>query len=348
MDILPYIILFLVVALNLFINTKGSNKIVFFILFIFSAIRYDVGYDYMSYYNTILFHPEYDRFELFESWFVRISNHYFIQLFYIINSFITVYCVKWGTERLSKNVSLSALIFLCFPLLYTHSFSVIRFWTAVSIVFLASSFLFNKKPLWYLALVILSIGFHKSAIVGLLFLPLFYLNISRIANIAILIVGFIGGQYVFGKIVGGVMPENDFSEALVMYAQRESSNSMAKIPYLYLVIDIIGLLFWQKSKGAQNEYLNKIITFFNCGVAIIFLFSFDATLSSRLCRPFLLYIIILLPQILQKFKRNYGIYQISMVSTVCVCGTLLIYLVSIYNDSLGKSEYLPYRIFFLE
>lgn len=349
MEILPYLLVLFLVILNIGVNTKTSNNIVFFVLFLFGAMRYNVGYDFPSYMHVIEYMPNYERFEIFERWLVNFAHNSFAQLFFIVNSFITVYFVKWGLERISPNMAVSALIFLCFPLLYTHSFSVIRFWSAVAIIFYASTWLFSGK--WYvsLGLMFLAIGFHLSAIIGLLFIPLYYLKINRLLNICILLIGFICGKLVLNQILGGSMVENDFSDSLEHYAKAANTgNSMTKIPYFYLIIDLFALLAWKNNKGDEenrNVY-QKISTYFNVGVSMIFLFSFDSTLSSRLCRPFLLYIIVLVPYYLMRYKKDFVSYRLLLGSAIIISSVLLIYIITIYNESIGKSEYLPYEVFF--
>ena len=66
MDIVPYVLLLLMLGVNLCINTRRSNNFMFFVLFVFSAIRYDVGFDYPGYIETIVSGSDWaiNRFEL--------------------------------------------------------------------------------------------------------------------------------------------------------------------------------------------------------------------------------------------------------------------------------------------
>lgn len=170
LETIPYLLILSILIANLSINTKKSNNFCFLILFVFSAIRFNVGYDYMSYYNILKYHSDYDRFEFFEYILQQFSAKYYLPFFYIANSFITVYFVKWGVDKLSPNISVSAVAFLCMPLLYTHSFSIIRFWSAVAILFYASTFLKEKRWIVFSLLWLLSMGFHSSAIIGIIFI----------------------------------------------------------------------------------------------------------------------------------------------------------------------------------
>ena len=63
MDIVPYVLLLLMLGVNLCINTRRSNNFMFFVLFVFSAIRYDVGFDYPGYIETIVSDFDINRFD---------------------------------------------------------------------------------------------------------------------------------------------------------------------------------------------------------------------------------------------------------------------------------------------
>lgn len=346
-DTIPYLLLLLLLIINISINSKASNCFCFLTLFIFSAIRFDVGYDYMSYYNILKYYPDYDRFELFERILQQLSAQYYLPLFYIINSFITVYFVKRGIEKLSPNISLSAFAFLCIPLLYTHSFSIIRFWSGTAILFYASTFLYNKKWKPFILLWLLSLGFHNSMIIGILFIPLYIFRFSRTLNITFLIISFLGGKFILTYVLGGLLPENIYTDSLVNYANKANTGSgLTKLPYVFLFFDIIALLFMSRKTYDTNLSKNRIITIYNIGVCILFLFSFDATLSSRLCRPFLTYLIILIPTILKELHGQTK--HLATLSFILITGALYFYAITIYNASLCKSEYLPYRIIFFE
>ena len=348
LDTIPYILLLCLLLFNLTINTRKSNNLCFFVLFVFSAIRYDVGFDYMMYLDILRYEPDYDRFEFLEYLLQRFAAHTYIPIFFIVNSFITVYFAKWAIEKLSVNVSVSLLAFLCLPLLYTHSFSIIRFWSGVSVLFYATTFLYEKKWYHFAIFYIISYFLHGSMVVGILFIPLILFKVSRIANIILLIFSFIGGEFVFNRILGvSLVDYGILGERLNYYAKIATTDGgMTKIPYIYLAIDILFLFLWTRNKNKSSAALHKYITIFNIGVCILFLLSFDNTLNSRLCRPFLIYIILVVPLILKHLRGEKR--RISTFAFTLAASALFIYTITIYNDTLGKSEYLPYRIIFLE
>lgn len=348
LDTIPYLLLLGLLMINMKINSKASNNLCFFIIFIFSAIRYDVGYDYMMYLDILRYEPDYDRFEFLEYLLQRFAAQTYIPIFFIVNSFITVYFAKWAIEKLSVNVSISLLAFFCLPLLYTHSLSIIRFWSGVSVLFYATTFIYEKKWIHFAVFYIISYFLHGSMVVGILFIPLVLFEISRIANIILLIFSFVGGEFVLNRLLGSSLADYGIlGERLNYYANiGDTESAMTKIPYLYLAIDILFLFLWTRNKNKSSAVLHKYITIFNIGVSILFLFSFDNTLNSRLCRPFLIYIILVVPLILKHLRGETK--RMSTLAFTLAASALFLYTITIYNDTLGKSEYLPYRIIFLE
>lgn len=346
-DSIPYIILFIFCALNIRKNTKSSNEMVFFVLFVFSALRCDVGYDYMGYSHTIKYGSEFEvnRLEIGERWLLLISRQYFPQLFFIVNSFISVFFTKKALEKLSPNVSISALVFLCFPNMYLNSMGVVRFWSAIAIVFYASTFLHEKKYIYYCIFQIIALLFHNAAIVGLFFVPLYLFRIPYWVNYAILAFGFIGGELVLGEILSGILPTNAYSDQLIRYAEIEVSESgMSKIPYFYLILDIILLIGFRRLR--KSEIFYKSLTIFNVGVAAIFLFSFQTTLSLRMSLPFLVYILILAAYVVKEPSKVMD-YKSKNLIFIILSFALMMYAIMIINATLGRSQYLPYKLFFL-
>lgn len=348
LDTIPYLLLLGLLMINMKINSKASNNLCFLVLFVFSAIRYDVGYDYMMYLDILRYEPDYDRFEFLEYLLQRFAAQTYIPIFFIVNSFITVYFAKWAIEKLSVNVSISLLAFFCLPLLYTHSLSIIRFWSGVSVLFYATTFIYEKKWIHFAVFYIISYFLHGSMVVGILFIPLVLFEISRIANIILLIFSFVGGEFVLNRLLGSSLADYGIlGERLNYYANiGDTESAMTKIPYLYLAIDILFLFLWTRNKNKSSAVLHKYITIFNIGVSILFLLSFDNTLNSRLCRPFLIYIILVVPLILKHLRGETK--RMSTLAFTLAASALFLYTITIYNDTLGKSEYLPYRIIFLE
>lgn len=100
----PYLsILMLITFLYFF---KNSYNKILFVLFIYSAIRYEVGTDYKTYYNILkennLFQIE--RMEILNKLIVKLT--YYLgdyQFFFIIYSLIIVFFIGLGMKKISDN-----------------------------------------------------------------------------------------------------------------------------------------------------------------------------------------------------------------------------------------------------
>lgn len=349
LTLIVYCIVFIIGCFNVYSNTKLSNSFFFFCIFLLSAFRFDVGYDFPTYYNVIKDNNifEINRFEPAERLLIILSQKTDPQIFFIINSFISVYFTKWALQKLSLNLSLSGLAYLCLPNMFLYDMNVIRYASALSIIFYASTFIYENKYLIYIALIIFATLFHQAAIIGLLYFPLIKINLPFFINFIILAIGVIGGNFLIIKIITLFSFQNSYSEEFISYAIRDGSSGMNKIPYFYLFIDIVILLLYKKF--FNKKLLYKFLTIFNIGVTFIFLFKINATLATRLSLPFLSYLLILIPyflnyDIIKWLKRKKGYIQLIIFG---FCFIFYIYFITIYNESLGRSQYLPYKIFFL-
>lgn len=113
------------------------------IIFVFSAFRYNVGWDYEQYYWTIVYNLDTNivsRGELLTIGLVELSRNLGIaNIYFFLNSFLTIFLVALVIDNYSKDKWMSILVFIAFPLFFLNSLSVIRFFSALAIVFF-----FNK------------------------------------------------------------------------------------------------------------------------------------------------------------------------------------------------------------
>lgn len=313
-------------------------------LLCFSAFRYDVGYDYLNYYDAVQVAQVFNM-EFFQSIIIETSYKLrFPQLFFIVNSFITVSCIYWGLKRKSPNLSISLFAFLCVPLMFLHSMSIVRFWTALSVVFVASTYLLDKKYLHFIILNTLAIGFHNAAIFGYLFLPLIFIRIGKVANLLLLIASVFISAILQSYLSGITNVSNIFAQSFLDYANAdEAVDGFSRLPYVFLLFDLY-LIFGTERIQKQRPEVKRYILIYNMGCCVMFLLSFQPTLSSRLSRFFLIYSILIIPYIIE-CKTKLGLRGKKLVLFV-VCAFFYFFMLTIFNYSLKRHEYLPYQLFF--
>lgn len=198
-----YIIIFLMLSFLEF-SKKKKNFFCYLILVIFIGIRYEVGFDFESYYNLgekseyiilDLFRKniplsfdsspsfyQYYRFEILNKilykivWFFKGGG----QLAIFFYSFLTIYLFKISIEFVKNKTVLPWLIFYSVPIYLFYYLSIMRQGIAILLCFFSYRFILKKELLKFLLTVLVAIGFHKSAVI---FIPAFFLRNVNLRSI---------------------------------------------------------------------------------------------------------------------------------------------------------------------
>lgn len=340
--LIPYLVLFF---LSLIVDQSRSSKFYWFFIFIlalFSGLRYDVGYDYQSYTYKIEESLVYN-FEPINVWIVMLCNKLnYSQLFFIVHSFITLFTLGYAFNRISTRPSFTLILFIGFPLLFLNTMSVVRFWTALSIVFLGSVFLYEGSIKKYLILLIVAVGFHTSAVAGFLFILFKYIKIPLRINCIIIVCSFIISF--FSKTILGGMEygSNIYMQLFSEYVNKdEMASGLSIIPFILLGFDIL-FLYYYKRLSHVDKKAETLITIYNIGCCIMLIMSFNTTLSIRLSRYFTIYLLIIIPYIVA-FIGNKSLFG-NKAMWIIMSLFFYIYQLCIFNDSLMKYEFLPYKL----
>lgn len=155
-----------------------------FIIIVFSLIRYDVGWDYMNYYD-IARDPESDldfqRFSFFWKQIILFANFCKLpelsiiipSIFIYVFSFAGIYLFHGGDK---VKICYSLLVYSLWPYFYLSTFSTIRQGLAIAICLLIYSLLKKKKLFWPFLLFLFNIFVHPSSVVSIIMFPLIILN----------------------------------------------------------------------------------------------------------------------------------------------------------------------------
>lgn len=139
--------------------------IAFFLVFIPSAIRYDIGTDYLSYVRIFENLDILENYKLKEpgfyyiSWVLKANNIHFQSMFATFAFIFTAVAFKAYPRN---NAWL--LHFLFFSMLWFFSFNGMRQAVALSWCMLATFNFFNKHYLKFIILILIAITFHQTAI----------------------------------------------------------------------------------------------------------------------------------------------------------------------------------------
>lgn len=345
-NLFPYIILVLVGLFSLYAKKNTVLYLFILLLFVVSALRFDVGSDYLTYYNMIVYEEGFvERIEYLEYLLISFSRFLnFPQFFFIVNTFFTLFFLYFAIKRLSIKPEWSWFVFLCLNVFYLQSMSTVRYHLALTIIFWGSTFLNEKRYAVFLGSLLLALGIHSSAIVAVLFIPFYLFRFNRIVNIAFLLISFSISSVVF-MFIKSVDVGNVFFSILQAYTLKDhQAQAFTKLPYVFHAINICFLLFYDKLRRIHPNMV-VYLTIFNISCCLMQIFSFNITLSTRLSRYFFIYILLIIPFIVTIPK--YG----KLLRQIIVLFLIGIYFLSFFVNYQSayiqgiKSEFLPYKLF---
>lgn len=352
-----YFLLVFLIFLFHELNRQNEKRFVFLsfsLLFLFAALSYDVGWDYLPYYQALTFELSYDRFEKIEYLLAVFSRSIdFPQFFFIVNDFIVVLFLMLAIYKESKNRYLSIIVFLCFPLFYLGGLSELRFAAALSIVLFGYVFYLKEgKPVKFLITIGVAYFFHSAILAIILVFPLYYVKVSKTINVVALIASFMLSQVFFtwlSSYQGLAAMGNDY-ERLSWYLERGGDiGGQTKLHYFFLLLNVFNLVEYNKLVKLDEDNA-RYITLFNVGCCLAFLFSSNTVLMGRFSKIYYFFIIFLIPFYSQLFPR----FSKGTVNRVIIFISILLYAIQLALPNYNGMEpgrintYWPYRVFFLQ
>lgn len=199
-----FIIMFILLGVMMIPNNSRHKSIIalfcFLLLWIIQALRApeigcDPYYTYIPHFmnqgdvdlSNIIQEPDRYKFEPGYHIYTRIIRFltHSGQMFVTITSFIVIGFITIIFRKYSNNITLSFVIFAGL-ILYHFSFSGLRQSLALGLTFFSTIYIYKRKLLIFLGLVLLAFTFHKSSII---FLPAYFLFNIHISKKVIIISG---------------------------------------------------------------------------------------------------------------------------------------------------------------
>lgn len=322
---IPYGILLITVCFLCYLNQKKSSKtirkLIFFILGVFSGIRYYVSVDYGNYCD-VFYAIKYGGYYSIEKSFVlisRIVQHFggTPQIIFLFYSLLFSYFVFQFIEKESTDFTFSVIIFLCFAPFYLSSFNTIREFLSVSILLYSLTIDESKKAKIFV-LVLIAICIHTSAIIGV---ALWILKKIKIKHEIIFVLFFSALMYAFLSIYGF----NYLSQSLSGF--RESSYSVSALGISYLIFLLFGLfVLYLSYRGIiPITQIEKSLIIYSCIIILVALLSRKyETLFARFITYGSFYFVISYP----KLQRLFSSAIFRYISYVFFMGYYFITLIS--------------------
>lgn len=344
--VLPYFLILMLVLLHSLQHDQHRMFLsVCIILFCFSAFRYDVGWDYSAYYSMAegFATNRSEDYELFPKLFLIAAELFEMpSVFFLLISFFTIFLI-YLTFRNTSFPSFSLLAYFCIPVFFMESLSTVRFHLALSVILLAEYYAFAKRWLSFFLLLIVAFNCHISATI-MIILPLLLVYIpNRLVNISILLISSLLSKFLFNILIN----MNFLSLEVETYLNLAGETpGFTLLPILFLLCDAFHLLYYNRFV-ALNPILKTYIYLYNVGCCIMLLFSFEATLSSRLSKFFIAVLLFILPYYQFAFSQRKLVNQITYVFLISI------FLMNLYVSShayssgaVEKNQYIPYQLVF--
>jgi len=314
-------------------NLSSSFILATLALFYFTAFRYDVGWDYMAYYNTIEYNAitniisngEYLNILLIEiSRGLNLTNLYFF-----VNAFILLFMITQTVKNYSKDPWLSLIFFVGFPLFYLNSLSVIRIFSALAISFYGFKYIEKRNFYRFVVTILIATMFHKSALIALVF---YFLKDIKLKTYKLALI--LALLPLVSTLMNNVIIR--FFPRYAVYTQYATVQEGTKAIFVFLVIGLVSLLL--RNKITKNDYIANIYyNLFYVGLCIYLMFFNQGTMGHRLSLYGTIYSLLLVPHIVTLFKsKKEQMFVKALIYGFCI----LAFMFTIY---VGVETYIPYR-----
>lgn len=340
----PYFIFIVIVLL-----TYRFKKPIWMAVFItlFAVVRYDTGWDYMSYYDAC---TDPTSFEVAKnSWgliwgywlnFVYQRNIPFVGIGVpaVLTTVILYYALSLLYNNNKKEISDAMLVYSIWPFLYLQSLCIIRQALAISIMFLAIVLVIKKKYVAALLFFLLNVIIHTSSIISVVFLP-FIVSKKRksvtwvIMGAVLTIVAFAFVAIILERV--GLMKYVEYLES--------SDNFGGKISLVYAFLAVYFMYFLSVNKDDMSV-ASKFTSLVTLGCILQFLV-YVTDIPSVISRACAYTYIFLIPTLL------YSIEQLKMkklkpTAIFVMVAFFLVYLYITQDSPDASSQYVPYKTIF--
>lgn len=295
-----------------------------------AVLRFDVGYDYMSYYQGIL-SKDLD-FEILsrQIFLIGVKSGYPPLTFMIIG--ILIYCFVFSTLRqFSANFFVAVMVYVC--IFYLPSLNTIRQSLAVAIVFWGVRYIYRQAPLRYILICILASQIHSSAIATLLFYPLYRFVSAK--YMPVLIVAIVLGYHIMLELFASVNFYAGLCDALQELSEEQKINGGGSYSRYAMVIVVISMYFLSWLKKANVDYRLLSISAMGC----VFPFILGSHMGSRISEYFLIHLCLVVPQVLNAYKIRFRM----LITAVFMCYFLLLIVV---GRGQSRASFFPYQTIF--
>ena len=348
-DLWPYFIISIIFILCYTYKIKNSSLILYYTLLIFCILRFNIGWDYITYVEEIKAGPV----SILESRFEPLSKLVFLisaflnfyPLTFIFFGWITLLLIYKSINKNSITPTISWLVYYSLPLFFFASLSTIRQSIATALLLYSYEYLKEKKDIKFILTISVATLFHISGLIGLLFWIIVKYPLNKKYNIILFIFPLFANNIII-NIIERAFLENGFFSALSWYLKAENEGT-SKLQYLYYILGIINLFFYDKliRLDKSNRIMISFVTF---GVFIFNVLSFEPISATRISAFFLIFLMYLIPYYSKIFPNARKIIEQSLVLILIAISFfyLWIYIDTYIKNESVKISFIPYEFWF--
>lgn len=342
----PYI-LFTLLVLLLYCFKKPAGILI--VMIAFSVLRYDVGWDYISYYeicrNSVQLGMAEDRYSfvwnaLFNFAYTQEIPHLGIAIPAVFTYLILYVALRIYFEKNKLQISDALLVYCFWPFFYLSTFSTIRQNLAISIALLIVVLIQNRKIIPAILLLIVNYYIHPSSVIVLLYFPVCI--VQRRMNSITIILSILGLTLCLKSldlIIGIIdIPElNMYREYLNM-----SDGFGSKLSVLLGMLVIFLLMTYYRGKEMSVRYSQSIVIVIIAFTMNILIYNIGLSdVITRIVSYFSILLIVVLYPALKIYKSE---KLLRPILTCLLVALFFIYLnITTNAHGLSSSTYVPYQ-----
>lgn len=332
---LVYILFQVLIAWLLLTKFKYRLELSFLFLFVFSAIRFDVGYDFLSYYTAIADYggdtETFRRFGFFHGILIKLSSYLeFFQLYFILTSFFFYYFFYLVIRDFSDFPVVSLMVFIAIPFFFLMSFNFIRQFSALILVYYGFRYIFERRVVSYFLIVLLASSIHYTSIIAL---PLYYLYSRRfhwMVYVLVLISSFFAfplAKYMVSVLIPG-------------YSHYLDSPNKGGAVFQFFIF-ILSSLFLALGQYRGDVYRRFYFDVFILGVVLYNTFQPIGFAGTRVSYYYLFSLVLLVPKLFISVRPRQFLAIFFLLISILFSISLVL------HSKVGtRSPSIPYSIFF--
>lgn len=288
-------------------NSYNWLKLSFVFIFLFLSLRYDFGNDYQTYlkmFNSISYVDYDDKTEVGWQYLCLLFQPYgfFVMLAVLaaINCYVYYNFIKEYVP--SHYYWLAVFVYVFNPYMMLVHSSAMRQSLAITIFILAIKFLYEKKYILYLLIILTATLVHRSSSV-LLLMPLMFIWKFKFTRLKILIMLFF--FVILLKYSSALIPYvqlivNSYFEKYEGYQNAANDQIGTGLGVLYYAFTFIVLLYYTKYQNSKNLILFKIatISYYIMGIGLAL------AMAGRIEMYFQIVFIVVIPLIVNEMKAR--------------------------------------------